>query len=176
MAKSSTRKKSAKQVPTEVTQVINLAADYIKWWTDRELERLRTENKNPVCVPVKNGYRIGLYRLQVYPNKTCEVYDVNREMMHRFENKVSAIIYTIYTIKKQYRLADEILACDQEINKNYADMLSLRRSLEQAQRNKEYDIVDIRRSRLEIAQTKLEFARDKISKIHKHAKYNKVWE
>ena len=176
MAKSSTRKKSAKDVPTEVTQVINLAADYIKWWTDRELERLRTENSNPVCVPVKNGYRIGLYRLQVHPNKSCEVYNFNREMLHRFESKVSAILYTIYTIKQRYMQADEILQWDREINKNYTDMLSLRRSLEQAQREKDYDIVDIRRARLEIAQSKLEFARDKISKIHKHAKYNKVWE
>ena len=100
----------------------------------------------------------------------------NNEFVQRFENKVSAILYVIYTIKKQYWSADEILVWDKEINKCYTDMLNLRRIIEGARQRKDYVTVDTRLTRLEMAETRLTFARDKISKIHKTAKYYKIWE
>ncbi len=175
MAKSHTRKKSTKK-PKPFQQIANLATDYIKQWTERELGKLHGNGQAPVCIPVKNGYRVGLYFLQINQNKTCDVYDHNREFVHRFESKISGILYTIYTIKYHYWKADQILQWDCEINKNYADMINLRHGIEQAIKRKDFIAVDIKRSRLEIAETKLKFARDKISKMHNTAKYNKVWE
>jgi hypothetical protein len=55
-------------------------------------------------------------------------------------------------------------------------MLSLRHAVEEARKRKDYVTVDTRLPRLEMAETRLNLARDKISKIHKTAKYNKVWE
>jgi hypothetical protein len=104
------------------------------------------------------------------------VLDHNQEFVHRFESKISAILYTIYTIKCQYWAADQILRCDQEINKHYTDTLALRHCIEQARRRGDYDAVDIKNSRLEIAESLLNLARDRISKMHRTAKYNKVWE
>lgn len=176
MAKSYTQKKYVKpprkNIPTEVTQ----AADYIKRWTTRELGKIQHTETSPVCVPIRDGYKIGLYTLTVHPNKTCDVYNPNREFIHRFETKVSAILYTIYTIKKQYWIADDLINLSAEINKNYTDMLSLRRGIEQAITRKDYVAVDIKQNRLEIAEFQLNLARNKISKIHKTGKYNKVWE
>lgn len=176
MAKSYTPKKynkpPRKNIPTEVAH----AADYIKQWTTRELGKIQHTETSPVCVPVKNGYKIGLYTLTVHPNKTCDVYDPNREFIHCFETKISAILYVIYTIKKQYRIADDLINLSAEINKNYTDMLSLRRGIEQAKTRKDYVAVDIKQNRLEIAEFQLNSARNKISKIHKTGKYNKVWE
>jgi hypothetical protein len=174
MAKSSTRKKN-NPFPEEATKVINAAADYIKHWTDRELARLQTENKVPLCIPVKNGYRIGSYRLQVLPNNTCELHNNSKELVHVFENKLSAVLYTIYTIKQKYNAADEILFWDREINKHYTDILNLRRSIVQSRKRQDYVTVDIRSARLDQSETSLEFARDKISKLYNHAKYIKVW-
>lgn len=177
MVKQHTRKKSAnKPTPVVPRNLTNAATDYIKQWTTRELGKLQVEETSPLCVPVKHGYKIGLYQLTVYPNKTCDVLDHNREFVHRFENKISAILYTIYTIKHKYWSADEILLWDREINKSYTDMLSLRRTIEQAALRKDYVTVDTRLPRLEIAESRLTFARDKISKIHKTAKYYKIWE
>lgn len=177
MAKSRTRKKSAKKpsvvIPREITSV---ATDYLKQWTAKELTRIQGQSKEVLCVPVRNGYKIGLYQLVVHPNKTCDVLNHNQEFVHRFENKISAILYTIYTIKHKYWMADEILYWDREINKNYTDTVALRRTVEEARRRKDYFSVDIRLARLEIAETKLNYARDKISKIHRTGKYNKVWE
>jgi len=176
MGKSRTKRKSAKKtgpaIPRELT---NVATDYIKQWTDRELGKMQTQAIVPLCVPVKNGYRIGLYQLKINPNKTCDVMDPNQEFVHRFEDKISAILYAIYVSKRQYWKSDEILLCDQEINKCYTDVTNLRYTIEQAQKRKDYVTVDTRLCRLELAETRLNLAREHISKIHKTAKYNKVW-
>jgi hypothetical protein len=176
MVKSHTQKKFAKPANKEIKAVSNAATDYIKQWTTRELGKLQQDHASPLCIPVKNGYRIGLYHLTVNPNKTCDVYNHNKEFVHRFETKISAILYTIYTIKKHYWTADEILMWDREINKCYTDMVNLRRIVDGAKQRKDYVTVDTRVPRLEIAETRLNLARDKISKLHKTAKYYKIWE
>ncbi len=176
MAKSRTRKKSKLQRQPAVTrQFVNLATDYIKQWTQKELAKIQTQ-ENPVCVPIKNGYLVGRYKLLVNANKTCDVLDHNQEFVHRFENKISAVLWSIYSTKRQYYQADEIVRWDTEINKNYTDSLTLRRCLEKARERKDYVTADIKQSRLEIAETRLNLAREHISKIHKTAKYYKVWE
>jgi len=180
MVKSYTQKKYANKnkqpVPHEIRQLSNAATDYIKHWTNQELVKLHREEKSPLCIPLKNGYRVGLYNLTVYPNKTCEVYTPTGDLVHRFENKISAILYTIYTIKNKLWVADELLLWDKEINKNYIDMLNLRRIVDAASQRGDYTVVDSRMARLEIAETKLSFAREKILAIHRTAKLNKVWE
>lgn len=176
MAKSHTRKKFDKPIPKNVAQELNQVTDYIKRWTNRELGKIQEQSATPICVPTNTGYRIGLYRLHVHPNKTTDVYDHNGDFVHRFEGKISAILYTIYTIKKRYYNATEIITCDQEINKCYTDMLSLRRSIEQARLRKDYVTVDTRMPRLEMAETRLNIARDKIQRLHRDAKLAKVWD
>jgi hypothetical protein len=176
MAKSHTRKKSAKPIPAEIAVQLDSVTDYIKQWTDRELEKIKTSNDTPVCIPVKGGYRLGNYRIQISPNKTSELYNQNRELVHTFDNKISAVLYTIYTIKMKYNTADEIMFWDKEINKNYTDSLNLKRTIDRARKSQDYESVDIRTARLEIAQANLDFARDKLSALHSHAKFNKVWE
>jgi hypothetical protein len=181
MAKSRTRKKFVKKalppknLSNEIKQVSVQLTNYVKRWTRQELGKLQNE-KNPVCIPVNDGYRIGLYHLQVYPNKICEVYDPNGELVQTFENKISAILYTIYTIKRKYRNADEIISINGQINKNYTDVVALRHSIETARRKKDFEYLDIRQSRLEIAEKQLNIAREQILKIHRIAKINKVWE
>ena len=176
MARSRTRKKSVSPPKSQIRNLTNAATDYIKQWTERELGKLHVNKTSPVCVPVKNGYQIGLYLVQINANKTCNVLDHNREFVHTFDNKISAILYTIYTIKHHYWQADQIRQWDCEINKNYTDMLALQHGVEQAVKRKDFVAVDIKRSRLQIAEAKLKFARDKISKMHNTAKYYKVWE
>jgi Holliday junction resolvase-like predicted endonuclease len=183
MVKSHIKRKSAKRsqakvavTPTALKQITTATTDYIKQWTQRELVKIQDKEQIPVCVPVKNGYKIGLYTLTVYPNKTCDVFDRNQEFVYRFDDKISAILYTIYTIKKKYWIADDLVKLNIEINKHYNDMLSFRRSLERAQQGQDYVTVDVRQTRLEIAEFYLKLARDKLSKIHKTAKYYKIWD
>lgn len=175
--KSSTRKKSVKEsLPPEVKQISDAATGYIKFWTNRELWKMQQEQKTPICLPTKGGYKIGIYSLKTNKNNTCEVLDINQESIHVFNSRASAVLYTIYTIKNRLPRAWEILALDKEINKHYADVQAMRRSQKCAQAKKDYETVDIKQARLDIAQKQLETAQDKISKIHSHAKYIKVWE
>ena len=176
MAKSPTRKKFNNKNPVVPRAVSNAATDYIKQWTTRELGKIQTDKVETICIPVKDGYRIGLYHLHLNPNKTCDVLDPNREFVHRFDNKISAILYTIYTIKRKYWIADNILQLNTEINKNYTDMLSLRRCIEQAVIRRDFVAVDIMQNRLEIAESQLNLTRGKIQQIHRTAKLAKVWE
>jgi len=181
MVKSHTRKKFAKQrtareTPSKLKQVTSATTDYIKQWTQRELAKLQQEESTPICIPTDDGYRIAHYRLKVNINRTCDVLDHNLEFVHRFEDKISAILYVIYTLKKRYYKADEILTLSTEINKCYADMLGFRWAVEAARKRQDFVAADNRQARLEIAENRLAIARNKILKIHKEAKYNKVWE
>lgn len=176
MAKSNTQKKFDKKASPNVARELNQVTDYIKRWTNRELGKLQEQSSTPICVPTNTGYRIGLYRLHVHPNKTTDVYNHNGDFVHRFESKISAILYTIYTIKQKYYAADEIILWDQEINKCYTDMLSLRGTIENAKQRKDYVTVDTRMPRLEMAESRLNFARTKIQQLHRNAKLAKVWD
>ena len=178
MARSRTRKKSNKDIklPPELSAVADLATEYIANWTTRELARISLSYSTPLCVPTKHGYKIGVYTLTVNKNKTCELKDTSQEFTHTFDSKVSAVLYAIYTIKNNLNTAREILTLDKEINKNYTDILAMRSMRDRARAKKDYEMFDIRQTRLELAQNQLDLARDKISKIHKQAKYFKVWE
>jgi predicted RNase H-like nuclease len=174
MAKSYTRKKYDK-LPVEVTKPLDTFTDYLQRWTQYELGRLQ-QNRTAICTPVKGGYRIGTYSLKVYPNKMCEVMDRDDEIIHTFKDKVSAVLYTIYTIKRYFKVADEILHTDQEINKNYIDVLTMRRCMMAARKRLDFDSSDIREARLDVAETKLKRAEEHMKKLHHTAKINKVWE
>lgn len=174
--KSRTRKKSNKDnMPKGVSEVVDHVTDYIKSWTNKELAKLQTTQDTSICIPIKNGYKIGLYKLQNNQNRTCDVINPNGELVHTFESKVSAILYTIYTIKQRYNTADKLLFLDQEINKNYMDMLAMTRSLNSARKQKDYITVDVRRARLEVAEKQLKMAKDSLLTMHNVAKFNKVW-
>ncbi len=178
MARSRTRKKFAKKekvyIPPEISREIDQTAQRIKRFTDRELNNLQ-KKQTPLCIPVENGYRIGSYRLKYYPNRACEVWEDGKYLIHTFADKVSAVLYTIYTIKQNMQVAKDILQLDQRINKNNADIMYLRRFIKIRDSRGEYNEADIRRARLEIAEQRLKDAQAELARIHRTAKLNKVW-
>jgi hypothetical protein len=177
MAKSRTRKKSNKDnMPKEVSNFVDQVADYLRYWTTQQLGKMEINHDTSICIPTKNGYRIGRYKLENHANKTCDVINPQGELVHRFESKVSAVLYTIYTIKQKYNTADKIVALDKEINKNYTDSLALRRGIDRARKQKDYTSVDIKTARLNEAEKNLALARRNIASVHRVAKFAKVWQ
>ena len=175
MAKSRTKRKSAKDnMPAEVSKFVDGAADYIQHWTRTELHRIQSQL--PICVHIKSGYLVGPYTLKITQGKKCEVYNKSQELIHTFEDKRSAVLYAIYSIKRRYKTADNILNLDTEINKNYADIQAWNNHIAKARKRQDYDTADIRQARLEIAEKTLEYTRSEISKIHLTAKYTKIWD
>ena len=55
-------------------------------------------------------------------------------------------------------------------------MLNLRWGVDSARKRNDFVAVDNRQARLEIAENRLNIARNKLLQIHRTAKYNKVWE
>jgi len=200
MARSRTRKKSAKDRTTEVIKPSKTpktrakstkpqisaipkitevdaaqATRQIKNWTRQEITHLHQVDRTPICMPTSDGYRIGLYKLTCTDHR-YRLYDADQMFIHEFDSKASAVLYAIHLIKDNIHKATEILDLDQDINKNYMDVLMLRRKIAGLQRQSDWISAEIREYRLEIAQRRLEALRDKISKIHRSAKYNKIWD
>lgn len=173
MVKSHTQRKSDNYAE-QYKQGIAAATNYIKQWTIHELTELH-KSGNPVCIPTDNGYKIGLYSLKVHTNKYCDLYNPAGDLVHTFKDKVSAIIYTVYSIKKRYKQADKVLALDIEINKNYTDIQTMRKTMESARKNKDYVSLDVRKARIDVAEKKLNLANEEMQNLHLTAKINKVW-
>ena len=174
MARSHTPKKS-NNVHIELAQEVKAATNYIKQWTTKELGELQRQ-RVAVCVSTKTGYRIGLYTLRVFPSKHTEVWNHNGDLVHVFQEKVSAVLYTIYTIKHNYGIAEQLLNLDTEIHKQNTDIILLRRFIESAQKKGDYTSADVREARLHTAELKLQQARAQLQVIHRRAKVAKVWE
>lgn len=174
MVKSRIQKKSNKQTSPNLNNAIAATTQHIKQWTQKELGVLQ-QQRIPVCIPVKHGYKIGLYNLKTYPNRTCDVRDHHDELIHTFCDKVSAVLYTIYTIKGKYWISADILRLDKEINKHYIDVIMMRRQMESARKRRDFDAVDIRQARLDLIEAKLKSAQEQMRSIHNDAKKNKVW-
>ena len=151
------------------------ATRQIKNWTKSEITHLHKVNRTPVCVPTSDGYRIGLYKINCQDNR-YRLYDADQQFIHEFDSKASAVLYAIYVIKNNVQKATEILDLDQDINKNYMDVVMLSRKIAGLQRQADWIGAEIREYRLEIAERRLESLRDEISKIHRSAKYNKIWD
>jgi 23S rRNA U2552 (ribose-2'-O)-methylase RlmE/FtsJ len=126
-------------------------------------------------VPTSDGYRIGLYKLNCQDNR-YRLHGADQMLIHEFDSKASAVLYAIFSIKNNITKAAEILDLDQDINKNYMDVVMLSRRITGLQRQSDWIGAEIREYRLEIAERRLEALRDKISKIHRSAKYNKIWD
>jgi hypothetical protein len=177
MAKQRTKRKSNKQpMPAEVSAVINLATDYIANWTKTELYKIEADSNTPICVSIPGGFKIGQYFIQVESTKRCIVLNSFKEHIHTFQDKRSAVLYTLHLVKRQYKAADQIVVLDDEINKNYTDVQIWRTRIAKARQRKDYEVVDIRNARLRVAEKHLEIARDNLSKIYLSAKYNKIWD
>jgi hypothetical protein len=180
-AKAKTQAKSSKPKtpPMSAQKITDIDAEkatrQIKNWTTQEITHLHKVNRTPVCVPTSDGYRIGLYKLNCQDNR-YRLYDANQTFVHEFDSKASAVLYAIFSIKNNVVKAAEILDLDQDINKNYMDVVMLSRRITGLQRQNDWTGAEIREYRLEIAERRLEALRDKISKIHRSAKYNKIWD
>jgi hypothetical protein len=168
-------KKSKIQLPEQLQQEIDWVTDRIKSWTTREIAALQEKNNFPICIPTANGFKIGLYRLHVMKNKTCEIRDNYGQIVHVFGDQTNAILYMIYLIKRRFPEAERILTLDHNLNLEQEDAFWLQRSLDRADKNQDYPKADICRSRLNQVKLKVERTTKAISREHHIAKFKKVW-
>ena len=170
--KSSTTKKSSNLTKAQAIEgAAQIATEYIKNWTKKELIRLQTD-KNPICIPINNGYLVGRFILANVEH-SWQVSDSSRKIIHNFQHKLSAMLYATYTSKNQFVQADNLLMLDLEFSKHTNDIFSYKHHIARVLKSKNYDTYDALTARLNLSIMKLSVVEKKLKKAQNCAKYSK---
>jgi hypothetical protein len=175
MAKSSTKRKSAKAPPiTEVIAATEATSLYIGVWAKQEAERLL--KKEPVIIPLKNGYYVGKFTVKNVSH-TWHVYNVFNELINAFSSKQSAVSWCILEHTGRINQSQKLLEQDAKVSKYTQDQTNYRHTRQQAIKRGDYFAVDLSDAKLAKIQSMLEDASNDLEKTLNQAKYLKgIWE
>ena len=177
MAASRTKNASNKN-PTkqQADAVIQLAAQYISAWTQKEFTQISVNKKIPLIWPIPGGGYIIGHRRIVPHQGYWQLQDYSHRPVHTFDSKQSAIFYSLCDQVKSYHLADMIRITDSEVMRLKNDVIHYDRSLERGIKQKDTVAISIWSARLDEARIKLAAVQIQLQKSIKSAKYLKVWD
>lgn len=168
--------KNASQDLANLKKFVNATAMYISQWTEQELQTITFKEKMPYIWPIDNlGFVIGHYRI-LNNNGAWQVRDTDNKLVHVFIEKLSAVFYVLCDLTKRYNLARQLKVTDSVVNKLRNDVVHYEASIKRAKVNKNYESLDIWKSRLYNAQLELQSANRELQKTLNSAKYIKYWE
>lgn len=172
MVASATKKEYAKQAK----MVIDATARFLGEWTEHQVHALAINNKTPYIWPLgKSGYAIGNRRI-MSDHGYWQLQDTYHEKIHVFDDKLSAVFYSLCEQKGYTKLSESILLADSEVLKLKNDVIHYEASMDRAIKNKKSDSISIWQARLFDAKLKLKTARNQLQKSLTSAKYIKYWE
>ncbi len=171
----SLEKQEQEKFSREIEQGIRTTNARLKSLAQRELEQQQA-SRTPVCIPVADGYRIGLYYVKQIDTNGFKVLDRNSELVYEFSDKITAVLYVIYTVQGKIQSAQELQDLDREINTQKVNIRQMNHAVRIAKANKNYSMLDIRIARLDDAVAKLTIATERLCALHHRAKINKVWQ
>ena len=161
----------------QVEQAAKATTEYLKSWTDRELQHLVQEQKIPVCLPIGDrGFLIGRYKMMQINKECWRVIDNNGENLNDFSRKLSAVFYCLTSQLNKLNLAREILVADTTVSKLEIDQDYYRYTMRVSLKNHDYFRADLAQMRYIQAQHQLRFANQELEKTINIAKYLKVQE
>lgn len=161
----------------QIEQAARATTEYLKEWTDRELQDLVLNQKIPVCLPIGDrGFLIGRYRMYPIGKHTWRVLDNNQEFVHDFSRKLSAVFYCLTTQLNKLNLAREILTADTAVGKLELDQDYYMYSIKNYTKKQDFFRVDLAKLRYIQAEHDLGFANQELEKTINTAKYLKVQE
>jgi len=161
----------------QIEQAARATTEYLKEWTDRELQDLVLNQKIPVCLPIgDHGFLIGRYRMYPVGKHTWRVLDNNQELVHDFSRKLSAVFYCLTTQLNKLNLARSILTADTAVGKLELDQDYYMYSIKNYAKKQDFFRVDLAKLRYIQAEHELRFANQELEKTINTAKYLKVQE
>jgi hypothetical protein len=161
----------------QIEQAARATTEYLKEWTDRELQDLVLNQKIPVCLPIGDrGFLIGRYRMYPVGKHTWRVLDNNQELVHDFSRKLSAVFYCLTTQLNKLNLARSILTADTAVGKLELDQDYYMYSIKNYAKKQDFFRVDLAKLRYIQAEHELRFANQELEKTINTAKYLKVQE
>jgi hypothetical protein len=161
----------------QIEQAARATTEYLKAWTDRELQHLVLEENIPVCLPLGDrGFLISGYQVEQVGKYTWRVLDRNQEFVHDFSRKLSAVFYCLTTQLNKLNLARNILTADSTVSKLELDQQFYMHSIKNYTKKQDFFRVDLAKMRYINAQHQLKFANQELEKTINTAKYLKVQE
>lgn len=125
MAKSTTKNVSANEA---------FDVEKIKRFTQQELNKLATASGDlPLCYQIGTDVLVGMFRVEKIDEKTWRVVE-NGLQLFDFFNRKDAIFYCIALHKQQYKLAQDIRACDSLLSRLEFDAALYRIRYKKAQK------------------------------------------
>lgn len=156
--------------------VIEATARYLGEWTEHQVQNLAITKHTPYIWPLgDNGYAIG-HRRVMFKQGQWQLQNTYQEILHIFDQKLSAVFYALCDQKGYYQLAQSIMGFDNKVLKLKNDIVYYESSLNRAIKNKKFENAEIWRSRLNNAQLQLKSANIQLQKSLTSAKYIKYWE
>ena len=161
----------------QVEQAARATTEYLKEWTDRELQDLVLNQKLPVCLPIGNhGLLVGRYKMMPVGKDCWRVLDNNGELVHDFSRKLSAVFYCLTTQINKLNLARAILTADTSVGRLELDQDYYAHTMKTSLKKQDYFKADLAKLRYINAQQQLKFANQELEKTINTAKYLKVQE
>jgi hypothetical protein len=163
--------------PAQIEQAAEATTQFLKAWTDRELQDLVLNQKLPVCLPIGNhGLLVGRYKMMPQGKDCWRVLDNNGEKVHDFSRKLSAVFYCLTTQINKLNLAREILTADTTVGRLELDQDYYTHTLKTSLKKQDYFKADLAKLRYIQAEHELKFAIRELEKTINTAKYLKVQE
>jgi len=171
MEKSTTKSKIVTNVEKEINQVVKK----IKKWTRKELQCLiddkKKQDSKPLIVPINDRLiLVGNYAIQHISNQWHMIYRYNdKELV--FGNKKAAILYAICCQTSKFALSDQILQCDQDINRLDIEIQRLQQRFDISTKKGNAIHMDLYSSKQSQANARLMNKKNQLEKILDMAKY-----
>jgi len=140
--------------------------DKISTWTRRELQRLQTTSKVPICVELQNGdYTIGTHSIEKYG----VAWRVDKKV--EFTNKTAAIYYGTLLSLSRLASADDLHRLDRAVSTLEFDKTLFRSKLDKAHLEGNQFKIDLYATRFDETKRKLAVAKQEFTKKLSQAKY-----
>lgn len=153
--------------------LVDVTATYIARWTQRELKHIVKTNRLPICWPLPGGgYLIGRDRI-VPENGYWRRLDSGLSVKQLFEERQSAIFYSLCRHIGENQLADDIVKYDSEVRVLRNDVAHYHSSLERSIRQKDCFRINVWAARYDDAKIHLSEAERLLKKSVTKAKYSK---
>jgi hypothetical protein len=180
--KKSRRRSSRKKHKSTESDVrdLEIAADlavaYIKHWAREEATAALITNRDPLIIPMGNGYRVGRFSVAHLSNETWQVQNRVGEVVSAFLWKSAAVAYCMLEHLGRFQQAREILILDNRMLKLSTDLAFYKKSIENSARKKDVVKTEFVWNRYLQAQAQFNSAKNNLEKSLKSTKYLKVWD
>jgi hypothetical protein len=156
-----------------LTQAVKL----IHHWTKTQLGNVTNKQMPPICLPVGDKrLMVGAYSVEKLSGNIWRVRDNNRELVHDFVSRPSAVFFCVCVQTNQIPLSHELLKNDNQLGLLESELSILNARFKRAITGGDKFVVQLYAAKLVEAIAHRKKAKAVLEKTLRSAKYLKLWE